>query len=61
MFVNKHNVKIPADIVSEKIEVTIGLHPHLHASNNSIQRDVTVDWDHFWGESSNKNLKIIVS
>ena len=53
MFVDEHNIKIPTNIVSEKVEVTIGLHPHIHASHNSIQRDVTVDWDHFGGKSNN--------
>ena len=52
---DEHYIKVPLDIVREKVQVKVGLHPHVHAAYHPVQGDVRVDWDHFWRESG-KNM-----
>ena len=51
---DEHYIKVPLDIVREKVQVEVRLHPHVHAAYHPVQGDVRVDWDHFWRESGKK-------
>ena len=48
---DEHDIEVPLDIVREKVQVEVGLHPHVHTADHPVQGDVRVDWDHFWRES----------
>ena len=57
---DKHNIEVPLDIVREKVQVEVGLHPHVHTADHAVQSDVRVDWDHFWRESGKIICQILM-
>ena len=47
---DEHDVYVSLDVVSQEVEVKVGLHPHVHAAHHAVQGDIRVDGDHFGRE-----------